>query len=262
MNKKTERLNRLIEILKIRSFVSIKELASLLGVSEMTVRRDLRILEANKVAENIHGTTVYNPAHGIHKTDAGYNLLSEVGKQDKQKGAIGKLAASLIEPGDIIILDTGTTTEQIVPHIPNNMDITALCYNINILMELHRKVGGKMLFAGGNYHSNTQMFESKEGIAFICGIRARKVFVSAAGIHEQLGVTCVNSYEVPTKQAILKSSLVRVLVADSNKFGKVHPAYFCDLKEIHAIVTDSGLSEEWRQNIRDHGIELYIAEEE
>ena len=85
MNKKTERLNRLIEILKIRSFVSIKELASLLGVSEMTVRRDLRILEANKVAENIHGTTVYNPAHGIHKTDAGYNLLSEVGKQDKQK---------------------------------------------------------------------------------------------------------------------------------------------------------------------------------
>lgn len=260
MNKKTERLNRLIEILRIRSFVSVKELASLLGVSEMTIRRDLCILENNKVAENIHGTTVYNPAHSIHKTDAGYDLLTEVRKRDKQKEAIGKLAASLIEPGDIIILDTGTTTEQIVPHISNNLDITVLCYNINILMELHRKVGVKIMFAGGNYHANTEMFESKEGIDFICGIRAKKVFVSAAGAHETLGVTCANSYEVPTKQAVLKSSLERVLVADSSKFGKVRPAYFCDLREIHAVVTDSGLSGEWRQRLEEQGIRLYLAE--
>ncbi|MEM1484609.1 DeoR/GlpR family DNA-binding transcription regulator [Oscillospiraceae bacterium PP1C4] len=258
MNKKTERINRLIEILKVRRFVSVKELASLLGVSQMTIRRDLAILESNRVAENIDGTTVYNPAHTVSKTDNEYNLLTEVERQYTQKDAIGRFAATLIEPNDIIILDTGTTTEKIVPHIPNNLGITALCYNINILMELRRNTGIRMLFSGGNYHSNTQMFECPEGIAFIEGIRAQKVFISAAGIHETLGVTCVNSYEVPTKRAVLASSLQHILVADSQKFDAVRPAYFCPLSAIDVIVTDSHLSQEWRTRIQELGITLHL----
>ncbi len=258
MNKKTERINRLIEILKVRRFVSVKELSGLLGVSEMTIRRDLTILENNHMAENVYGTTVYNPAHTVSKTDNEYNLLTEVEKQNTQKDAIGRFAASLIEPDDIVILDTGTTTEKVAAHIPSNLGITALCYNINILMELRRNVGVRMLFAGGNYHPNTQMFESPEGIEFIRGIRAQKVFVSAAGIHDALGVTCVNSYEVPTKRAILSSSMQHILVADSNKFGTVRSAYFCQLSDIDVVVTDSGLSDDWRARIASLGITLHM----
>ncbi|WP_312642212.1 DeoR/GlpR family DNA-binding transcription regulator [Hydrogenoanaerobacterium sp.] len=260
MNKKTERINQLIEILKVRSFVSIKELALMLGVSEMTIRRDLKILEQNRIAENVYGTSVYNPAHTVSKNDNEYNLFSEVEKQNIQKDSIGRFAASLVEQGDIIIVDTGTTTERIVPYLPTNSDITVLCYNINILMELRRNPGVKMMFAGGHYHSNTQMFECAEGIDFIRGLRAQKVFVSAAGVHAGLGVTCIENYEVPTKRAILKSSLERILVADSSKFDVVRPAYFCDLSEINTIITDSGLSEEWKQRITDMGIVLHLCD--
>lgn len=258
MNKKTERLNRMIDIIKSRQFVQLKELSTLLGVSEMTIRRDIALLKSNHVIENMNGNIFYNPAHSVTKTDGEYSLTIELEKHLSQKDDIGRFAASLIEPDDIIILDTGSTTERIAQHIPDHLPITALFYNINILMGLCRKPNVQMMFSGGHYHSNTQMFECPEGIKFISGVRAQKAFISAAGIHSTLGITCANSYEVPTKRAILSSSLQRILVADSNKFDAVRPAYFCQLSDIEVIVTDSGLSEEWRDLITRMGITLHI----
>lgn len=258
MNKKTMRINRLIDILKIRGFVSIKELSSMLNVSEMTIRRDLEILKDNDIAENIYGTTVYNPAHTVIKNDDEYNLLGEGKKKNIQKDDIGRFAASLVEEDDIIVIDTGSTTERIAANLPADKNLSVLCYSINILMELRRNPGVKMLFAGGFYHNNTQMFECPESLDFIKGIRAQKLFISAAGVHSQLGVTCVNSYEVPVKRAVLQSSLQKILVTDSSKFGIVRPAFFCELNQINAIVTDNALSMQWREIIENAGIKLYI----
>ncbi|MEG0304741.1 MAG: DeoR/GlpR family DNA-binding transcription regulator [Oscillospiraceae bacterium] len=257
MNKKTVRINKLIDILKVRSFVSIKELSSVLNVSEMTIRRDLEILKDNNIAENIYGTTVYNPAHTVAKNEDEYNLLGETKKKNTQKDDIGRFAASLVNEDDIIIIDSGSTTERIAASLPVDRNISVLCYNINILMELRRNPGVKMIFAGGFYHSNTQMFECPESIDFIKGVRAQKVFVSAAGVHSQLGVTCANSYEVPVKRAILQSSLQKILVTDSSKFDIVRPAFFCELDQIDVIVTDNNLSEDWRSRISEAGITLY-----
>ncbi|MEG0109594.1 MAG: DeoR family transcriptional regulator, partial [Oscillospiraceae bacterium] len=113
MNKKTVRINKLIDILKVRGFVSIKELSSVLNVSEMTIRRDLEILKDNNIAENIYGTTVYNPAHTVAKNEDEYNLLGETKKKNTQKDDIGRFAASLVNEDDIIIIDSGSTTERI-----------------------------------------------------------------------------------------------------------------------------------------------------
>ncbi len=258
MSKKESRLEKLIEILRVRSFVSIKELSKLLEVSEMTVRRDLKTLENNYTAENISGTIVYNPSQLSAPEESGYNLTDQVEKRNMQKAAIGKYAASLVDTGDIIIIDTGTTTSHLAANLPANKDITVLCYNVNILMEIRRIPGLKMLFSGGYYYPNTQMFSSDEGIQFIRGLRAQKVFISAAGIHPQLGVTCVNGYEVPTKKAILESSVQKILLADSSKFDMVKSAYFCELHDISDVVTDSGLSEEWRQTLANMGITVHI----
>lgn len=258
MNKKTDRINRLIEILKVRGFVAIKELSAMLGVSEMTIRRDIEILEKNKVAENIYGTTVYNPAHTVIKTEDEYNLLGEGKKKNVQKDDIGRFAATLVDEDDIIILDTGTTTEHIAAHLPVDKNLSVLCYNINILMELRRNPGVKMLFAGGFYHNNTQLFECPESIDFIKSIRAQKAFISAAGVHTQFGVTCMNSYEVPTKKAVMLSSIKQILVTDSSKFGVVRPAFFCELSQIDEIVTDSALTQEWRELIAQAGIKLHL----
>ena len=133
-----------------------------------------------------------------------------------------------------------------------------MCYTTNVLMELRYKTGVNPLFCGGIYHRGVEMFESPEGIKFIERTRANKAFLSAAGVHRELGVTCANEYEVPTKRAVIQSSAERILVADSSKFNKIKASYFCDLSDIHVVITDRGLSDEWQEHIREKEITLYL----
>ena len=255
--KREARLNRLLETLRIRKYLSVKEMAQILSVSEMTVRRDSKILEENHLVSNMNGVLVYNPGNTIFSQKKDYELDQESRVQNEAKTAIGRFAASLIEPDDFIILDTGTTTQQIIPYIRPEIKISMLCYNINILMQVYQRPNIKIDFAGGHYHPNAQMFESNEGIHFIQQIRANKAFISAAGVHKKLGITCVNSYEVPTKRAIIQSSVRHILVADSSKFGEVFSSYFCNLTDMDTIVTDTGLTSDWVSQIEKCGIQLY-----
>lgn len=259
MSKKLQRANKIIEILKQKNGASVKELASILGVSEMTIRRDLNILKSNNIVNNVYGATIYNPLNNIQKLANPYNITEEVVKNENNKSKIGEIAAKLIEPDDIIIIDTGTTTEKLAQSISDDIKLTALLYNINILAALKVKPNINLIFSGGYFHPNTQMFESPEGISLIENTRATKVFVSAAGIHQQLGVTCSNNYEVSTKRAIIRSSLEKILLVDSQKFGIVKSSYFADLNEFDTIITDSGISEEWINYINNLKIRLIIA---
>lgn len=259
MSKKLQRANKIIDILKERNGATVKELASILNVSEMTIRRDLEVLKNNNIVNNVYGATIYNPSNNIEKLESFYDIENETIKQENQKLKIGKTASELIDDDDIIIIDTGTTTEKLAGCISSKLNISALVYNTNILMELMQKKNINLIFSGGYFHPNTQMFESPEGISLIEKTRATKVFVSAAGVHENLGVTCSNNYEVLTKQAIINSSLEKILLVDSSKFGVVKSSYFADLDSFDIIITDDGISNEWKEIIHNKGIKLIIA---
>lgn len=248
-NKKLQRQNKLIDIIKKQGRLPIKTLSSMLDVSEMTIRRDL---------ESLTDLTVQADLTGDEAGNAEYSLIQALEKANAQKDRIGKFAASLIQPDDVIIIDTGSTTARILPHIPTNDNLTVLCYNTNVLLELRNKPGIRILFAGGVYHHNTEMFESPEGIQFIKRTRANKVFLSAAGVHRELGITCANSHEVPTKNAIIRSSSEKILVVDSSKFGQLRSAYFCELSDISMVVTDAGITADWQEYLTAKGIVLHI----
>ena len=257
MGKKEKRLNEFIKILKEKKYIPIRELSDLLSVSEMTIRRDLKILEDKQILKNIDGVIIYDPITENNE-DSQYELTTEIDKQFLQKVNIGKYAASLIEDGDTIMIDTGTTTQHIPSNISPNIEITALSYNINILTELRKSSNVKILFAGGYFYPNTEMFASIQGVKFIEGIRAQKAFISAAGVHEDLGLTCCNSYEVSTKNAVINSSITKILVVDSSKFGIIRSEYFNNLNIIDEVVTDSNISEEWIQLLKNKDIKLHI----
>ena len=254
-----QRANKIIDILKGKNGATVKELASILNVSEMTIRRDLEVLKNNNIVNNVYGATIYNPSNNIEKLESFYDIENEVVKQENQKLKIGKAAVSLINEDDIVIIDTGTTTEKLAASISSDIKMSALIFNTNILNELVKKKNINLIFSGGYFHPNTQMFESPEGISLIKKTRATKVFVSAAGVHENLGVTCSNNYEVLTKQAIINSSLEKILLVDSSKFGVVKFAYFADLDDFDTIITDDGISNEWKEIIHTKGIKLIIA---
>lgn len=119
----------------------------------------------------------------------------------QKKNRIGKFAVSLISPGDILIIDNGTTTGEMSKYIPENMGLTILCYNYYILSQLVQKNDVSIIFPGGYYHPKDQMFESPEANNLIKSHRATKLFLSASGVHEKLGITCAHNYEVLTKKS-------------------------------------------------------------
>jgi DeoR family deoxyribose operon repressor len=255
MNK-NERLKRIINLLRQKNAVTIRELTGLMDVSEMTVRRDLSLLEGDNVIEIIPGGAVLK----LRDEPDGerYVVEHEEIRRTREKVRIGKKAASMIKPNDTIILDVGSTTEYITKFIPDDLPVTILCYALNILVDIYRKKSSNPIFSGGYFHENTLMFESPEGIELIKKIRADKSFISAGGFLETLGVTCPHYYEVETKKAVINSSKTRILVMDSTKFGKAKAAHFADMKDFNIIITDNELSEEYSRIIREAGIELIL----
>ncbi len=248
------RQNNLINYLQKHHSATIQELADYFSVSHMTIRRDLNILLNKEPIKIIHGGVIYQdnsqPEH--------YSMNNARLFMIEEKRRIALKAASLIEPDDIIILDAGSTSELIAKNLPTEHPITVICYSLNIASVISKRPNCSLILAGGIYHESSMIFESQEGLNLIKRNRAKKAFVTASGISTKLGITCSNFFESTTKQIILESCLTSILVADSSKFGEIQTGHFSDLENFDIIITDSGLPEEFKDEINKLGKKLYI----
>ncbi len=258
MGNRDERLKRIIQTLKINTASTIQDLAEELDVSHMTVRRDLEVLTEQNIVRLIYGGVILNQLSAAGNGEHRYSLIDAGSLHPEAKMRIGRKAASMVEQEDIIIIDSGSTTEYAAKYLADGMNATILCYALNVLLEIAQNNTCKLLFAGGTFHSNTLMFESPEGINLIRRIRARKAFISASGIDARLGITCSNDYERETKRAIIQSSHRKILVADSSKFGRIESDYFADLSEFDEIITDKNISAEYVRIMEEASITLHI----
>lgn len=259
-NKKT-RILKILDLLKENKVMSVKELAEIFSVSDMTIRRDLDTLKNNGVISRSYGYANLEESKQV-LIDNGeyYDIPYEQIKHIDEKENIAKYAAGLVEPQDVIILDSGTTTYRLAKYIQEDKNITAVSYNFGILAELRKNMGINIIFAGGYYYPEDQMFTSKENVEFIRNLRANKAFISASGMHQNLGITCIHAHEIENKKAIIASSMTRILLMDSSKFGVVRSSFFANLNDIDILVTDSGIPKEWQKIVLDAGINLHIVQ--
>ena len=253
--KKNQRLKAILDYLIKNGGASVKEISEQMNVSEMTARRDLYLLRGQNLILYISGVAIYN---SNHLKPPVYQLTEEQSLNNEKKKRIGEKAASLIVPGDTVIIDVGSTTEELACHFPDVSPCTVLCYNVNILNKLIDRPGLDLLFMGGTYHRDTQMFESPEGIHFVKRTRASKFFLSAAGVSDLLGITCVNQYEIEAKQASMQVAQQKILLVDSSKFDKVCPALVAQLSEINTVVTDDGIPDHWAGTLEYLGVKLLV----
>jgi DeoR family deoxyribose operon repressor len=255
--KREERIARILDSLRSTGGASLKELAALLRVSEMTVRRDLELLATEGRIRLMHaGAMLADDSRGSPLDGLSLSNPSSPGSQEKMR--IGQKAASLVEAGDVVIIDAGATTEWLTRSIPPDLPVTVLCFALNIALEAGRHPAHHVVLAGGALKAQTLVCESPEGVGMIRRYRANKAFLSAGGASESLGVTCIDAEEADLKKAAVASSQTRILLADSRKFGRVTPAWFADLKDFQAIVTDPGISLEYVEIVRQLGIALHV----
>lgn len=261
MNKKEARVCRILQKTKENPFLSIAELAEDFGVSQMTIRRDLQYIEEKGMQPSPLTGLQAGPLTGASSSDSpirSYPCTGEEIRCAQEKRRIAAFAVSLLSPGDVILLDSGTTAGMMPELIPDDLPLTVICYSSRLVPRLFEKPNVRLLLAGGYYHRDTGIFSSEEGIRFLRQLRAKKAFLSASGVQEKAGLTCTDQYAAELKKAAVSISLEKILLADSTKFGRVDPGFFAGIDDMDRIITDTGIAPEWAELLREKGIRLDV----
>lgn len=233
------RLGRLRQAVEKSGTLHLRDAARLLDVSEMTVRRDLS--RADGALTLLGG---YIVATQSAPNIARYVLDQEVAAHAFAKKEAGRHAAHLVEDGDTLFIDCGTTTPYLAEALPTELKLTVVCYSMNIANLLIHRPRTRLLLLGGLYHDSSASFYAEEAVEGLSRIGINKAFLSAGGVHATRGATCSNLHEVPVKQAVLAQAEQRFLVVDGSKFGRLKMAFFAGLDAFDRIVTDASAPED------------------
>jgi DeoR family deoxyribose operon repressor len=231
--KADHRVARLLNRVQGGGLIALSEAATLFEVSEMTVRRDIAGSNGRLAVLGGHVIAVTEP-------EAPYTLDSEQDSHLDAKIAACGHALPLIERDDTIFIDSGTTTCHIASRLPADLNLTVICFSMNVAAILARMPTIRWMLTGGHYQSSTASFSGSHGPAMLKDIRVNKAFVSAGGVHPKLGVSCANFSEVGMKRAVIDNAVESYLVIDSSKLDKVKAAYFADCSDFTAILSERG----------------------
>jgi DeoR family transcriptional regulator, fructose operon transcriptional repressor len=235
--------------------VGVNDLARQLSVSEMTIRRDLDWLEQRSILTRIHGGALAYQGDDLGEIEE-KSFQDRLKESNTQKKAIGWAAAQLVQDGDRIILDAGTTTQQIARHLSGKTNLTIITNNLAVGSELARFPHIDTIVLGGNLKQQelcTVGPMAKQGMSILA---ADKVFLSTSGFTTRSGITEMDMREVEIKQAMMQAARRIILVADSTKYGLTQLVRVCPIQAIHILVTDSLLPPEAQAELEAEGLRV------
>ncbi len=242
-----ERQSAIIEYLTDKGFASVATLAQEFRVSEMTIRRDLTELEMQRVLQRTYGgATVYDPAFFE------VSLQTKTTQFVEEKRRIGKAAADLVEDGDIVILDAGSTTMLVAKYLKTKR-ITVITNALNIAADLSDCPNIELYIVGGHLRQGVLAIVGPETSAFFENIRADKLFLGVDGVDITGGVMVPELNEAHTKRAMTKSAKEIIVVADHSKIGRSTLCTIIPLSKVTTLITgreaDSSLLDEMRAHV-------------
>ncbi|MDR1619864.1 MAG: DeoR/GlpR family DNA-binding transcription regulator, partial [Clostridiales bacterium] len=214
---------------------------------------DLEALQDQKLVKRIYGGAILaDPAEKLEQ------YASRISESHAEKSLIGQAAAKLINTGETILLDIGTTTLEIARHIKHMNNITVLTNSLPIMNEL---AGSNInLFSlGGRVNPDELSMFGKLTVDALQNFFVDKAFIGAGGVTFNGGLSDYNSEEAQVRQFIINRASQTILVADSNKFGINAFAVVCPLEKIDVIVSDDNLPKTFADGIRERKIELILA---
>jgi DeoR/GlpR family transcriptional regulator of sugar metabolism len=249
-----ERHRKIIEVLSEQRRVTVKELCEHFDVSMVTVRNDLNELQKHGKLVRTHGGAMaidgpaLIPSFDVRRQTSG-----------ESKRAIGKAAAGLVEDGEVIFIDAGTTAAEMPPFLTEKKDITIITPGLAVAYWLIQNTPFNVYMLNGfiNRKSCGTIGEPYEG--FMSEWIISKAFCGAAGFTLNEGLTDNHIGFVEQKRIIAKKAKVTVGLVDSTKFGKVSLGCFAKAEEVNVIVTDRSISRETLAEIEARGIEVVVA---
>ena len=253
-----ERERLILAALDGTGFVTYRELETRLDASPATIRRDLARLEVAGRIQRVHGGAKL-PGDADGKSDhlAGVPFDKSINQNLAAKKAIGKAAAALCDPGEGIMVDGGTTTLQMCPHLAG-LGLQVLTNSLHIVNALLPQADTRVLLPSGTVFREQNIVLAPAGEASMPRFHAPKLFMGAFAVGPQ-GVMQQDVILVAAERRLIDRAEQVILLVDSSKFNASSGAIVCGLDEIDVIVTDEGIPEALRDIFTKAGIRLLVA---
>jgi DeoR/GlpR family transcriptional regulator of sugar metabolism len=251
-----QRQQRILDQIARAGAVKVTDLVDELGVSDMTVRRDINELAGRGLVDRVHGGAAQPHTASSHEP----GFAAKATQQVAAKTAIARAAAALVHPGTSVAISAGTTTHLVASELLDVPDLTVVTNSLPVADELHRnhRAEQTVLLTGG-MRTPSDGLVGPLAVAALHGIHLDVLILGVHGIDARAGLTCPSLLETQTNRALIESSRRIVVVADHSKWGLVGLQTTARLDEIDVLVTDDGIDLGAREELAGTVGELIVA---
>ena len=248
----TQRKQLILERLRQSGQIVAKALSEELGISEDTVRRDLRELAAEGLLQRVHGGAL--PASA-----ATGNLQVREQLAPEEKRALGRAGAALVQPGQVVILDGGTTSLQVVQHLPLHLQATVVTHSPTVAAALAAHTGIEVLVLGGRLFRHSMVNVGATVVEAAAQLRADLYLMGVTGVHAEAGLTTGDFEEAAVKRALHRRAAETVVLASSDKLGAASAFTVAPLQALASLVVPAGTPPRMRKALEAAGAPVRVA---
>lgn len=238
-----ERRQVILDAVRETGYVRAAELTGTLHVDASTIRRDMHRLERAGLIRRMHGGAL--PADPADTVDTPYEVRRS--QHAAAKTAIGRAAAELVEDGQTVLIDNGSTTYEVASALKNHRGLTIVTNDLMVAMCLRTHGVHQVHVTGGLLLETVFTLVGPVATQAVEGLHVDWAFLGAEGVDPEAGITNINVVEIPVKRAMIAAAERVVVVADSSKLGKRSLATVCTLDDVDVILTDDRIEESARE---------------
>jgi DeoR/GlpR family transcriptional regulator of sugar metabolism len=244
----------ILDLLDAQGSIAVADLVARFDVSEMTVRRDLVALERKGLLRRVHGGAVSDRGRSYEPP-----FLSRSATHLTEKQRIGQAAAGLVRNGDSLTLDVGTTTLEVARCLSDKQNLTVITPCFQIASLLVERPGIRLILTGGILRPGELSMVGHLAERVFSEFFVDKLFLGAAGIDFEAGLTEYNLEDTLVKQAMLRNAKEIILVADASKFNRIALTAIAPLKVINYVVTDFSIDPTIVARLKKENIQVILA---
>ncbi len=251
-----ERRRLIDDLARSQGIVKVADLSNRLGVSEITIRRDLETLEQEGVLERTHGGAIYSQRM---RAEPLYTEKDRIHRREKQ--AIGRAAATLVEEGDTILINSGSTTLQVIRHLrlSGQRGVKIITSNMGKFPEAWDS-DQELILIGGTFRQASNSLVGPLAVMALKQVNANKAFIGVDGVSARYGLTTPILQEAEIARLMIERTHGPVIVvADHSKVGVVADFVTVSADKMDVLVTDDGFDEGYRVELEELGVEIIIA---
>ncbi|MFC0194402.1 transcriptional repressor AgaR [Aureimonas pseudogalii] len=236
MKSSLERRDAVVAVLARQGQTRVEDLADRFGVSTVTIRSDLNVLERSGHVVRRHGQALLS---NLAAAELAFNERRKLNMEAKAR--IGVEAARRVKDGDTILLDAGTTTHQIALNLKDRRELVVMTNGLDIAMELSHCPGIDIILLGGHLRKSALSLSGSQAERSLREYRFDTLFLGVDGFDSQIGITTFNEREASLNRIMCEVARQIVAVTDSSKFERGGHHLVCELRRLDVLVTDAGL---------------------